>query len=730
MIRQPLKGWSNTRVKTPTVLQMEAAECGAASLAILMAYYGKIVPLEELRSECGVTRDGSKANNIIKAARKYGFTAKGFRKEPGELQALPLPMILFWNFNHFVVLEGTRKGKVYLNDPAFGPRAITEEELDNAFTGVVLTFEPGPDFKQDGAKPNLLRALRNRLSTSKSALTYVILAGLFLVVPGLVIPVFSKVFIDRILIGQSLDWIKPLLLGMGLTALLRAGLTWLQESYLLRLETKLAVSASAQFFHHVFKLPMDFFAQRYGGEIGSRIRLNDKVAQMLSGELATNTLNLLMILFYAVLMFEYDIGLTLAGISIALFNLLALGFVARQRTDINQRLLQEEGKLLGTTMSGLQMIETLKAGGGESDFFAQWAGYQAKVITAQQKMVFSTQFLCAVPPLLTAVNNVAILTLGGLRVMDGHLSIGMLVAYQSLMMSFLEPVSSMVSLGSKLQTMDGDLKRLDDVYHYPRDRRFQRPSGPEGDGPAEPYPTKLSGHLELINVTFGYCRLDPPLISDFNLTLTPGTRVALVGGSGSGKSTIARLVAGLYEPWNGEILFDGKPRHHFPDRVLNNSIGVVDQDIFLFEGPMRENLTMWDETLPEARIVRAAKEALIHEVIASRQGGYDLLVAEGGGNFSGGQRQRMEIARTLVTDPVILVLDEATSSLDPNTEKVIDDNIRRRGCTCLIIAHRLSTIRDCDEIIVLEGGKVVQRGTHEEMIQTDGPYTELIRSEG
>jgi NHLM bacteriocin system ABC transporter peptidase/ATP-binding protein len=730
MIKQPLKGWNDIRVKTPTVLQMEATECGAASLAILMAYYGKIVPLEELRSECGVTRDGSKASNIAKAARKYGFTAKGFRKEPGGLKDLPLPMILFWNFNHFVVLEGTRKGKVYLNDPGLGPRVITQEELDQAFTGVVLTFEPTPKFRQGGTRPNLVRALKQRLSSSKSALAYVMLAGLFLVIPGLVIPTFSKIFIDRILIGQSLDWVRPLLVGMGLTALLRAGLTWLQESYLLRFETKLAVSASAQFFHHVFRLPIDFFAQRYGGEIGSRIRLNDKVAQILSGELATNALNLLMIFFYAVLMFQYDIGLTLAGISIALFNLLALRFVSRKRVDINQRLLQEEGKLLGTTMSGLQMIETLKASGGESDFFSQWAGYQAKVMTAQQKMRFSTQFLCAVPPLLMAINNVAILGLGGIRVMDGHLSIGMLVAYQSLMMSFLEPVNSMVNLGSKLQETDGDLKRLDDVFHYPRDQRFSKDSGTNGDVPPAQSPTKLSGRLDLVKVTFGYGKLDPPLIEDFNLTLTPGARVALVGGSGSGKSTVAKLVAGLYEPWSGEILFDGRPRHHFPGRVLSNSIGVVDQDIFLFGGPMRENLTLWDETLSEARIVRAAKEALIHEDIAARSGGYDLSVAEGGGNFSGGQRQRMEIARTLVADPVILILDEATSALDPNTEKIIDDNIRRRGCTCLIIAHRLSTIRDCDEILVLDGGRVVQRGTHDDMIKIDGPYTELIRSEG
>jgi NHLM bacteriocin system ABC transporter peptidase/ATP-binding protein len=513
---------------------------------------------------------------------------------------------------------------------------------------------------------------------------------------------------------------------MALTALMRAGLTWLQDYYLLRMETRLALSSSAKFFYHVFRLPIDFFFQRFGGEIGSRVRLNDRVAQLLSSELAGNALNLVMAVFFAVLMFQYDITLTLASISIALFNLVALRFVAKKRIDLNQRLLQEQGKLLGATMHGLQMIETLKSTGAESDFFSMWAGYQAKLVNAQQVMGLSSQLLAAVPPMLMAINNVAILTLGGFRVMGGRMSIGMLVAFQTLMMSFLQPVNTMIGLGGRLQESDGDMKRLDDVSNYPLDRSFSK-RAPEAS--MSEFPTKLTGRLEIKGLTFGYCRLDPPLIDDFSLILKPGARVALVGESGSGKSTIAKLVAGLYAPWNGEIFFDGKPRDFYPRHVLNNSIGVVDQDIFLFGGTMRENLTMWDETMPEARILQAAKDAHIHSDIAARQGGYDLLLAEEGSNFSGGQRQRMEIARALVNDPSIVILDEATSALDPSTEKVIDENLRRRGCTCLIVAHRLSTIRDCDEIIVLDAGKVVQRGTHDEMIKEDGPYARLIASQ-
>jgi NHLM bacteriocin system ABC transporter peptidase/ATP-binding protein len=726
---EPAKNWNEVRVKTPTVLQMEATECGAAALASIMAYYGLIIPLEQLRSECGVTRDGSKASNLVKAARTRGFMAKGYNKEPDRLKELPLPMIIFWNFNHFVVLEGIRKGKVYLNDPAVGPRTVSEAEFDQSFTGVALTFEPTTEFRKGGTKPRLFRALGSRLRKSKSAVAYVVLAGLFLVIPGLLIPAFSQIFIDGILIGKSTTLIMPLLLGMALTALLRAGLTWLQESYLLRLQTKLALSSSAKFFHHVFRLPMEFFSQRFGGEIGSRIQINDRVAQLLSGELATNLLNVVMIIFYAALMFRYDVLLTSVSISIALFNLVALKYISRRRVDLNQRLLQEDGKLFGVTMNGFQMIETLKASGGESDFFAQWSGYQAKLINAQQKLGMSTQILSIAPTFLIAVNNTAILMLGGLRVMDGHLSIGMLIAFQSLMMSFLGPVSMLVSLGGELQEVRGDMVRLDDVLRYPHETCFPTDDKNREVSTVTEYPVKLSGHLELVDVTFGYSKLDPPLIMNFSLVMKPGDRVALVGASGSGKSTVAKLVAGLFRPWSGEILFDGREREKFPRQVLTNSIAVVDQDIFLFGGTMRENLTMWDETMAESRIVQAAKDARIHDEITARPGGYEIIMAEDGSNFSGGQRQRMEIARALTGNPSILILDEATSALDPGTEKLICDSIRHRGCTCLIIAHRLTTIRDCDEIIVLEEGSVVQRGTHDEMIGTDSPYSRLIRSE-
>lgn len=725
--------WKNKRVKTPTVLQMEAVECGAASLSMVLGYYGRYEPLEKLRTQCGVSRDGSKASNVLKAARQfYGMDARGFRKEPAQLHELRLPMILFWNFNHFVVLEGIKGNKVYINDPGRGPVCIPWEEFDDAFTGVVLTFSPGEGFQPGGKKKSTMASLKNRLQGCRSVLTYIILTALLLVIPGIVIPTFSKIFVDNVLVSQMDGWMKPLLVAMSLTALLRFFLSWLQQSYLLRMEAKLAISNSAAFFQHVLKLPVEFFAQRFAGEIGTRIMLNDKIANLLSGQLATNILNILMIFFFALVMFQYDILLSVVGVLMAGINLLALKYASRVRVDLNQNLQQESGKLMGTAMGGLQMVETLKATGGESDFYAQWAGYYAKVTNADQKLGYTTQILSAVPPFLTALNNIVILGLGGIKIMSGSMSMGMLIAFQTLMSSFMAPVTQLVNLGSQLQDTQADMNKLDDVLKNKVDPRFEIMEKQEQETTAEPLADvslKLTGRIELKNISFGYSPLEDPLIEDFSLSLNPGSRVALVGGSGSGKSTVAKLVSGLYHPWKGNVLFDGTALLDVPRDILNNSLAMVNQEIFLFDGTIKENLTMWDPTVPEENVMLAARDACIHDVIAARPGGYQSRIGEGGGNFSGGQRQRLEIARGLVINPTIMVLDEATSALDAATEKIVDDNVRRRGCTCIIVAHRLSTIRDCDEIIVLRYGKVVQRGTHDELIEQEGEYADLVKSQ-
>jgi NHLM bacteriocin system ABC transporter peptidase/ATP-binding protein len=714
------------RVKTPTVLQMEAVECGAAALGIVLGYYERFVPLEVLREQCGVSRDGTKASNILKVARQYGMKAKGFKKE--SLEGLSMPLIVFWNFNHFLVVEGVKGDKVYINDPAAGPGVVSAEEFDQAFTGVVLVLQPGPDFEPGGEQPSLFDALRRRLVGYRDAVAYLLLASALLAISGLLIPTFSRVFVDDVLIAGSRQVIAPLLIGMGLTAVLRGLLVWLQQYYLLRFETKLSLTSSSRFFWHVLRLPVDFFHQRFHGEIGSRVEINDRVAALLSGELATNALNIVMMVFFAFLMFQYNVVLTLVGIGFAAVNLVALRMMARMRVNASQKLLQERGKLLGTSMWGLQMVESLKANGAEDDYFSRWSGYQAKAVNAEQEYQVPSRVLSAIPPTLGLLSAAVVLGLGGVYVMRGAMTVGMLVAFQSLMQSFLQPVNQLVALGGQLQDLRGDLTRLDDVLRYDQAPVFARDQ--RAQAAWDPDLTKLSGAVRLRDITFGYSPLAAPLIDGFELDLEPGSRVALVGPSGSGKSTVARILAGLYEPWSGEIRFDGHLDGDIPRSVLVNSISMVDQDILLFEGTIRENLTMWDVTYPEGDVVRAAKDACIHDVLASRPGGYEGRVDEMGQNFSGGQRQRIEIARALVTNPSVLVLDEATSALDPVTELEIDRNLRRRGCTCVIVAHRLSTIRDCDEIIVLRDGAVVERGTHDDLYAQRGLYADLIGAGG
>lgn len=726
------------RVKTPTVLQMEGVECGAASLAMILGYHGRFVPLEKLRLECGVSRDGLKATNIMNAARSYGLSTKGYSKSVDKLMQVNLPAMIFWNFNHFLILEGFSKDKVYLNDPAQGRYNVTYDEFEGSFTGVVMTFEPTEEFEKGNEKRGLIPALASRVSNSKLSLVYIILLSLFLVIPGLVIPSFTQIFIDRFLVNGNADFVMPLLLAMGIMLTLNALLIHFQQYYLLKLETKLALATSSQFLWHVLRLPMSFFTQRYSGDIANRVALNDKIANLLSGELANSVLNVIVVVFYLFLMVTYDVTLTLVAVVIALLNILALQVVSRARKDGSRRLQNENGKLVGTTMSGISMIETLKASGRENDFFANWTGYLAKVMNIQQELGWISLRLKIIPPLLFSISTAIILGLGAAKVMDGQMTLGMLIGFLYLAHNFINPVNELVNVGSLLQETEGDMGRVDDVLDYeislvteeskPSLSQIyaEEPHKVSFNGHGKPLPSRLNGYLKLHNITFGYSTTLPPIIKNFSLDLEPGSRVALVGGSGSGKSTVARLVSGLYEPWEGSIQFDHFDRKVIPRSIITNSLAVIDQEISMFKGSIRDNISFWDKTMSEQNIIKAAQDARIHEVIAARTGAYESEVAEGGMNFSGGQRQRMEIARALAGNPSVLVMDEGTSALDPKSEKEVMDNIRRRGCTCLIVAHRLSTIRDCDEIIVMKFGEVVERGTHEELRNRRGLYYQLI----
>jgi NHLM bacteriocin system ABC transporter peptidase/ATP-binding protein len=715
--------WRRGVRRTPTILQMEAVECGAAALAMVLAHHGAWIPLEQLRIACGVSRDGSKASNIVRAARTFGMDAKGFRTEPTSLRDLPMPCIIHWNFSHFVVLEGIDGGDVYINDPAIGRRRIDMVELDLAFTGVALTFEPTPAFQRSGSKPQGMRLLLRELRFSKLAVALLVVVSLAMVVPAIVAAGFSKIFIDDILIKHTDSWLTPLLIGMALTALIRAALAFLRQSLLVRLQTKLSVVMVSRFLWHVMMLPIEFFTQRHAGDIATRVGANEQIGRLLSSGIAANALNLTSILFFAVAMAIYDLPLAAIGVGMSLASVLVLKLIGSRREDLSRSLALEQGKLVGITVSAVRSIETLKASGLEDDAFSQWAGIQAKALNAEQELGASSIFLDMWPTLFSGLTVAAILGAGGLRVIEGSLTLGSLVAFQSLMASFSEPVTALVNYVGSLQTIKGGLERLEDVYNYPL--------GDQGDHAVSPerFPAKLAGRVELSDIKFGYSILEAPLLDGITINIEPGSRVALVGTSGSGKSTLGKLICGLYRPWAGTIRIDGWNLREIPPQIFANSVTYVDQDIFLFEGTARENLTLWDSTISEDDISRALKDAAIHEDIATRTGNYDCYVNESGINFSGGQRQRIEIARALVSNPSVIVLDEATGALDPITENIIDDNLRRRGCTCIIIAHRLSTIRDCDEIVVLHQGKIVERGAHEQLMALEGAYAKLVAQE-
>jgi NHLM bacteriocin system ABC transporter peptidase/ATP-binding protein len=720
-----LRPGARHRVRTPTVLQMEAVECGAASLAMVLAWHGRYVPLEELRILCGVSRDGSKASNVLKAARSFGLAAKGFRKEPEALRSMPLPMIVFWNFNHFVVVDGFGEGKVFLNDPGCGRRTVSDEEFDQSFTGVVLTFEATPEFTRGGEKPSVVGALKRRFHGLGPAVAFLVLAGLAMVLPGLLVPAFSGMFVDHVLVGGKHTWLKPLLLGMALTAALRAALTWLEQYYLLRTQTRIALSGASQFLWHLLHLPVEFYAQRSAGEIGARVALNDRVAQLLSGDLAKAALNVLTAVFFIALMLAVDTGLTAIVLVFAVLNLVVFRLTATKARELSQRVAIDEGKMMGAAVNGLMSMETLKASGAESDFFGRWAGYQAKYLSSMQESLRVMLPLRVLPGALDTLAAVLVLGAGALSVIHGQFSVGTLIAFQTLAASFMKPIKELAGLGSQLQEAHGDMNRLDDVARYAPDAWATRTALAGG----EPRP-RFDGAVTLDRVTFGYSRAEEPLLQDFSLTLRPGERVAIVGGSGSGKSTVAKLVMGLYQPWRGQVLFDGQPREAYSRYEFASSVAMVDQDVALFSGTIRDNLSLWDPGVSDEDLVRAASDACIHEFILSRPGGYDHVLEEGGRNMSGGQRQRLEIARALVGNPRVLVLDEATSALDPATEQAIESNLRRRGCTCVIVAHRLSAVRDCDEIVVLSHGQLAERGTHEALMgKPGGAYHRLVSME-
>ncbi len=721
-IKQPVR---NGKVKVPVVMQMEALECGAASLTMILAYYGKWMPLEQVRADCGVSRDGSNAKNILKAARSYGLAAKGYRYEPEGLKENgKFPCIIHWNFNHFVVLDGFKGSKAYLNDPAKGSYSVPMEIFDKSFTGICLMFEPAESFEPGGAPKSILTFAKKRLKEAKTAMVFVVLTTLITALLGIITPAFSRIFMDRLLTGENPEWFLPFIFALGGISVIQLIVEWIKAVYSLKINGQLSAVGSTAYMWKVLRMPMEFFSQRMAGDIQQRQRMNASVAQSLAETFAPLALNTVMLVFYFVVMLRYSLILTLVGVASIVINLVVSRIISNKRINITRVQLRDAGKLAGATVTGIEMVETIKASGAENGFFEKWAGYQASVNTQQVRFERLNQYLGMIPELVSSLANIAVLILGVYFTINGTFTVGMIMAFQGFLGSFTAPAQMLISAGQTLQEMRTQMERVEDVMEYPTDVNCSR------DGILEDAEySKLSGSVELKNVTFGYSRLAKPLIRDFNLTLKTGSRVAFVGTSGCGKSTLSKLISGLYQPWEGEILFDGKPIEKIDRSVFTGSLAVVDQDIILFEDTIANNIKMWDGSIEDFEIIMAARDAQLHEDIMQRDGGYNYKITEGGKDFSGGQRQRMEIARVLAQDPTIIILDEATSALDAKTEFEVVRSIKDRGITCIVVAHRLSTIRDCDEIIVLDNGEVVERGTHDELYARGGIYTQLVTNE-
>lgn len=708
--------------KVPVIMQLEMLECGAASLAMVMGYYEKWISLEKARVDCGVSRDGSSAKNIVQAAKSYGMEVHGYQLEPEDLlDEGPFPCIIHWGFNHFVVLDGFKGKKAVLNDPARGRVVVSWDEFDKNFTGVCITIEPKEDFKPEGKKKSVWDYTKQRMKGTGVAVAFVAMTTSIIALLGVIQPAFNGVFLDRLLSGKNPDWLYPFIIAMSIFSAVIIIMTWISTVYSLKIQGKMSAVGSSSYLWKILRLPMQFFEQRMPGDLAERQSVNASIAGTLVNTFAPLAINTVMMIFYLIVMLRYSVLLTLIGVSAIFINMFVSAFVTGKRVNIQRVQMRDQSKLSSSMLAGINMIETIKASGAEKGYFGRIAGYQASVNSGSVKYAKLNQWIGMIPSLCTSLANIVVLCFGVKLVLDGKFTLGMVMTFQGFLSSFTTPATSLISASQSMQEMITQMERVEDVMSYENDPWFDERKKNEKS-------EKLSGHIKMTDVTFGYSRLGEPLIKNFSMEVKPGQKIAFVGASGCGKSTLAKLLSGLCQPWSGSIEFDGVKLSDIDRDVFAGSVAVVDQDIILFDDSIGDNIKMWDSTIEDFEVIMAARDAQILDDVMTK-GGFHHKILEGGRDMSGGQRQRLEIARALAQDPTICILDEATSALDAKTEHDVVQAITNRGITCIVIAHRLSTIRDCDEIVVLDHGEVIERGTHEELIKLDGAYTKLVTSE-
>lgn len=702
--------------KVPVVVQMETVECGAACLSMILAYYGKWLSLEQLRTDCGVSRDGSNARCIVQAARRHGLDAHGYRADISHLEHMA-PAIIHWNYNHFVVFKGFDGGLAYINDPGIGSIAVSMEDFNRSYTGVAITASPTDQFKPQGHQTSILHYVRENIRGVSDAFIFTLIMGILTAFAGMLYPLFSQVFMDDIITGKNEEWTVPFFVGMGALVVFHFLLAFLDNVYGRRFSGSMSLKGNTRFLWHALNLPMEFFAQRYVGDIVQRQSLNETITTTLVRILAPYAINILLLIVYVVVMARYSFLLTLMGLMSVALNIYVVRKESELRNNLSRAMEQTEGKFYGITMSCVDNIESIKAAGAERKFFDFWAGYFAR--RNNQEVAFEARSFS--PYVFGHVANALVLILGAALILYGDFSIGMLMAFQGFMAEFMRPAMGLMQGSTTVIELRSQMERIDDVIAYPTEKW--------SDDANEAHGAKMGGMFEMKNVTFGYSPTSEPLIKDFSMKLEPGKSVALVGTSGCGKSTIAKLVAGLYEPWSGDILFDGRKRSEISHEEYVNSVAVIDQNVVLFDDTISENLKMWDHSIEDFTMTMACIDSGIRNDIISRPRGFNTKLVKGGGNFSGGQRQRMEIATALAREPILLVMDEATSALDTVTEREVMQNIRQCGASLIVIAHRLSTVRDCDEIIVMDHGQIAERGTHDELMSRDGIYKKLMTND-